>query len=70
MCDCCDCRSHRQIVSLADLRASPTRTSCQRARARATSLYERLAALELDAHLHIHKENHVLFPAALRLAER
>lgn len=33
------------------------------------SLYERLAALELDTHLHIHKENHVLFPAALRLAE-
>jgi regulator of cell morphogenesis and NO signaling len=32
------------------------------------SLYERLAALELDTHLHIHKENHVLFPAALRLA--
>jgi regulator of cell morphogenesis and NO signaling len=34
------------------------------------SLYERLEALELDTHLHIHKENHVLFPAALRLAER
>src|ERR687892_713334 len=33
------------------------------------SLYERLEALELDTHLHIHKENHVLFPAALRLAE-
>jgi regulator of cell morphogenesis and NO signaling len=33
------------------------------------ALYERLAALELDTHLHIHKENHVLFPAALRLAE-
>ena len=33
------------------------------------SLYERLAALELDTHVHIHKENHVLFPAALRLAE-
>ena len=32
------------------------------------SLYERLAALELDTHVHIHKENHVLFPAALRLA--
>ena len=32
------------------------------------SLYERLEALELDTHLHIHKENHVLFPAALRLA--
>ena len=34
------------------------------------SEYERLEALELDTHLHIHKENHVLFPAALRLAER
>lgn len=33
------------------------------------SLYERLEALELDTHLHIHKENHVLFPAALRLWE-
>jgi regulator of cell morphogenesis and NO signaling len=32
------------------------------------SLYERLAALEFDTHLHIHKENHVLFPAARRLA--
>jgi regulator of cell morphogenesis and NO signaling len=32
------------------------------------SLYERLAALEIDTHVHIHKENHVLFPAALRLA--
>jgi regulator of cell morphogenesis and NO signaling len=33
------------------------------------SLYERLAALEVDTHVHIHKENHVLFPAALHLAE-
>lgn len=33
------------------------------------SLYERLAALEADTHLHIHKENNVLFPAALRLSE-
>ncbi len=33
------------------------------------ALYERLEALELDTHQHIHKENHVLFPAALRLAE-
>jgi regulator of cell morphogenesis and NO signaling len=32
------------------------------------SLYERLDALELDTHLHIHKENHVLFPTVLRLA--
>ena len=34
------------------------------------SLYERLEALEADTHLHVHKENHTLFPAALRLAER
>jgi regulator of cell morphogenesis and NO signaling len=33
------------------------------------SLYERLAALEADTHQHILKENHSLFPAALRLAE-
>ena len=33
------------------------------------SLYERLEALELDTHLHIHKENHVLFPAAVALAD-
>jgi regulator of cell morphogenesis and NO signaling len=30
------------------------------------SLYDRLSALEHDIHVHIHKENHVLFPAALR----
>ena len=33
------------------------------------SLYERLAEFELDTHLHVHKENHTLFPAAVRLAE-
>ena len=33
------------------------------------SLYGRLEALELDTHLHIHKENHALFPAAIRLSE-
>jgi regulator of cell morphogenesis and NO signaling len=32
------------------------------------SLYERLEELEHDTHVHIHKENHVLFPAALRIA--
>jgi regulator of cell morphogenesis and NO signaling len=31
------------------------------------SLYQRLEALELDTHLHVHKENHTLFPAALAL---
>jgi len=30
------------------------------------SLYGRLEALEHDTHVHVHKENHVLFPAALR----
>lgn len=34
------------------------------------SLYERLEALEADTHRHIHKENHVLLPAALRLADQ
>lgn len=29
------------------------------------SLYERLAHLEADTHIHIHLENNVLFPAAL-----
>jgi regulator of cell morphogenesis and NO signaling len=33
------------------------------------SLYDRLAALEEDTHVHIHKESHVLFPDALALAE-
>ena len=33
------------------------------------SLYERLATLELDTHVPIHKENHVLFPAVLRMAD-
>ena len=32
------------------------------------SLYERLARLEADTHEHIHKENNVLFPAAIALA--
>lgn len=31
------------------------------------SLYERLDAVEHDTHLHVHKENHSLFPAALAL---
>lgn len=31
------------------------------------SLYERLAHLESDTHIHIHLENNVLFPSALRV---
>ncbi|MFN8040062.1 MAG: iron-sulfur cluster repair di-iron protein [Acidimicrobiales bacterium] len=31
------------------------------------SLYERLAALEADTHLHVHKESNVLFPMVLEL---
>lgn len=33
------------------------------------SLYERLVELELDIHLHVLKENHVLFPEAVAAAE-
>lgn len=32
-------------------------------------LYGRLAELEADTHLHVHKENHTLFPAVRRLVE-
>jgi regulator of cell morphogenesis and NO signaling len=32
------------------------------------SLFERLQALELDTHLHVHKENYALFPAVLRMS--
>ena len=31
------------------------------------AFYEGLAVLEADTHLHIHKENNVLFPAVLDL---
>lgn len=34
------------------------------------ALYEGLAALEADTHLHIHKENNLLFPAARKLESR
>lgn len=33
------------------------------------SLYQRLEALELDIHLHIHKETHSLFPGAIALQQ-
>ena len=33
------------------------------------SLYERLAALELDTHTHVRNEDHVLFPAFLAMAD-
>jgi len=32
-------------------------------------LYSRLAELEANTHLHVHKENHTLFPAVRRLVE-
>jgi regulator of cell morphogenesis and NO signaling len=31
------------------------------------ALYDGLAELEADTHLHVHKENNVLFPAVLEL---
>ncbi len=34
------------------------------------ALYEGLAQLEADTHLHIHKENNILFPSAIELEER
>jgi regulator of cell morphogenesis and NO signaling len=34
------------------------------------ALYEGLAALEADTHLHIHKENNTLFPAVIELEQR
>lgn len=34
------------------------------------SLYDRLSAVELDTHLHIHKENNVLFPAVVALEQQ
>lgn len=34
-----------------------------------TALYAGLAEVEADTHLHVHKENNLLFPAALE-AER
>lgn len=56
---------------LADLRAATNSYAIpDDACASFRSLYGRLEALELDTHLHIHKENHVLFPAAVQLTER
>jgi regulator of cell morphogenesis and NO signaling len=55
---------------LAELRAATgAYRVCPDGCASFESLFARLAALELDTHLHIHKENHVLFPAAPRIAE-
>jgi regulator of cell morphogenesis and NO signaling len=34
------------------------------------ALYDGLAALEADTHLHIHKENNTLFPAVIELEQR
>ena len=33
-------------------------------------LYEELAALEADTHLHVHKENNLLFPAVVAMEDR
>jgi len=38
-------------------------------RARYRALHEGLAELEADTHLHVHKENNVLFPAAVALEQ-
>jgi regulator of cell morphogenesis and NO signaling len=55
---------------LAELRrTSRGYTAPEDACASYRALYARLETLELDTHLHVHKENFVLFPAALRLAE-
>lgn len=35
-----------------------------------TSLYQRLEALEADTHLHVHKENNVLFPTVIEMESR
>ena len=56
---------------LADLRAltggyEPPADACASYR----MLYEELDALEADTHLHVHKENNLLFPAVVALEER
>lgn len=56
-------------VMLAELRAStdgyePPEWACTTMRA----LYQGLAAIEATMHVHVHLENNVLFPRALRLA--
>lgn len=58
-------------VQLERLRAltgdfSPPADACASYRA----LYDGLAELEADTHLHVHKENNVLFPAVLELERR
>ena len=35
-----------------------------------TALYHGLAGLESDTHLHVHKENNLLFPAVVELESR
>lgn len=35
-----------------------------------SSLYQRLEQLEADTHMHVHKENNVLFPAVLEIESR
>lgn len=56
---------------LADLRdATDDFTPPEWACATTRALYQGLASLEADMHLHVHLENNVLFPRALRLAGR
>ena len=62
-------REHEQTGSILEALRSQTDgyhapdDACASYRA----LYEALDALEADTHLHIHKENNVLFPAVLEL---
>ena len=62
-------REHEQTGSI--LEALRSQTDGYRAPADACAsyqaLYEALDALEADTHLHIHKENNVLFPAVIEL---
>ena len=47
----------RSVAAVAASTPSAART--------ATALYAALAEIEADTHLHVHKENNVLFPAVL-----
>jgi regulator of cell morphogenesis and NO signaling len=62
---------HERVAEIFDglRRATDDYTLPADACASYRSLYERLPALEQDTHVHIHKENHVLFPALLEISE-